>query len=548
MLGTRKTRDADPLYGTATAATITQLWPGADDIVDFGIDAMAARLDDLHLAPMLAPRPDAPVLMPAYIALWAHTSPRPAADPEPALFLHGADREPASVQIVWRDDLDLRLEPTRLHDLLALTPPCAGEVLELPVWAARQWLRGPAPDLADVAEPDRPAAPVTNLRAYRWAGPDDARSGLIEAKDVRPGDLLIVPSERGGCDAFGWSPDDTHPVPDVFDAASERAGGRQTVVRIAPGRYAGIAAALEALGDTPRGSEVIDAITDLLPPDLAARLATLPRRTVRAFFPYKSGDAVILVAPRPPAERTGDATTGDDDASVHASTAQTLRGHTALVEATVHRFATGTGLSPALTHDLVLAARLHDAGKADPRFQRLLTNAGPFGPTGSEALAKSAKGVSAPGGSAPGTWARARLPDQWRHEALSVRLAMAGPLIGQAHDRALVLYLVGVHHGFGRPFFPHTDDADAKPRMFPALDAIVPTRLEPGAGPQALDFVLEAEAWDQTARDPNDLRGLDWFTMIRELHARYGAWGLARLEATLRLADHRASAEGDTTP
>jgi CRISPR-associated endonuclease/helicase Cas3 len=108
----------------------------------------------------------------------------------------------------------------------------------------------------------------------------------------------------------------------------------------------------------------------------------------------------------------------------------------------------------------------------------------------------------------------AGLPERWRHEAQSVTRAIADPRLAQAHDRELVLWLIGTHHGFGRPLFPHDD-----PRERP--DAL---------GPQRLDFQFE---------------GRDWPQIFEALKARYGPWELARLEAVLRLADHRASEEAD---
>jgi len=42
---------------------------------------------------------NAPALLPAYADFWSQTSPIPNADPEVALFLHGPNRSPASVQI-----------------------------------------------------------------------------------------------------------------------------------------------------------------------------------------------------------------------------------------------------------------------------------------------------------------------------------------------------------------------------------------------------------------------------------------------------------------
>jgi CRISPR-associated endonuclease/helicase Cas3 len=98
------------------------------------------------------------------------------------------------------------------------------------------------------------------------------------------------------------------------------------------------------------------------------------------------------------------------------------------------------------------------------------------------------------------------LPDRWRHEADSVRRALAHPRFSGAHDPHLVLWLIGTHHGYGRPLFPHADSLHA--------------------GPQDLDFQFQNEDWPQ---------------MFSLLLRRYGPWELARLEAIVRLADHRAS-------
>ena len=73
-------------------------------------------------------------MVPAYADLWSQTSPIPNADPEVSLFLHGADRSPASVQIIWRadiadDDLDDR---DRVAALLELIPPRSAEAIDTP--------------------------------------------------------------------------------------------------------------------------------------------------------------------------------------------------------------------------------------------------------------------------------------------------------------------------------------------------------------------------------------------------------------------------------
>ena len=173
------------------------------------------------------------------------------------------------------------------------------------------------------------------------------------------------------------------------------------------------------------------------------------------------------------------------------------------------------------TADLRLAAKLHDAGKADPRFQTFLSGGGNLW-NAPDAFGK----VLAKSGRPPvrGAWKRADLPDGWRHEALSVQMARTHPDLSEAHDPALVLWLIGTHHGHGRPFFPHSDPQPRVPRPALGIDPELLNHREPGPHSPAFDF-----------------DGLDWPGLAEELRERYGTWRLAFYEAVLRLADHRAS-------
>ncbi|HUC70070.1 MAG TPA: type I-U CRISPR-associated helicase/endonuclease Cas3 [Stellaceae bacterium] len=147
----------DPVYGKQIAATwnvLQRLMAAAGGFVDFGVEALHSQLSSEEAARLAKSTGNAPILLPAYADLWSQTWPIPAADPEVALFLHGAERSPASVQIVWRADIeaeDLRAarsekaDRTRLIELLTMVPPRTAEAIEVPVWAARAFLRRRGP-------------------------------------------------------------------------------------------------------------------------------------------------------------------------------------------------------------------------------------------------------------------------------------------------------------------------------------------------------------------------------------------------------------------
>jgi CRISPR-associated endonuclease/helicase Cas3 len=579
----------DPVYGDRIAKTWTklkQLAPEPDDILDFGIEALQKQIDRETAAELAAPAANAPVLLPAYADLWSHTSPIPNADPEVALFLHGSELSPASVQIAWRADLDERAdlrvaerrqsELARLVDLLKLVPPRAGETVEVPLWAARAWLKRASADQAgfsDVVDPNKEVegGAAASRLALRWAGEDSGRTGVVEANALANGDLIVVPADYGGCDEWGWNPKSEERVTDVADAAAWPYRARRLAVRVLPSlltpegsdvdrnpanasEHLVAARALRTLlteRREERATALLDAILNLdLPDELSSNLRALlsarGRRLERVFSyeldPEEPPRGVVFVAPggvRWHPEQDGSEefakgadtalaavpATESDDLGVAAGVAVSLLQHCNDVRAWAASFAVRAGLPQNQLDDVSIAAFLHDPGKADPRFQTFLAGGDPYGPDISEPLAKSGLVRLA-----LGSWERSGLPEHWRHEGLSVRLAAGHPSLALAHDRALVFWLIGTHHGYGRPLYPHADARDAEMRRLelpPELGGAFV--LEAGPGPQSLAF---------------DFDGNDWSQMFDILKSRYGIWGLARLEAFVRLADHRASEEG----
>ena len=566
----------DPIYGDRIRKTWNALTLIAGDgDLDLGVTAFQRRLNEaaLDAAELAAPRAQAPVLMPAYLDLWSQTSPPPAADPEVGLFLHGADRASADVSLVWRSDIassDLNDGTgTDLKTIMELVPPRSAEMVELPIWSVTAWLNGHAARaaIADVPardESDRAGRTErTGTKVFRWAGSDDPRTGIVSTEDLRPGDLLIVPAEYGGCDEFGWNPsskdpgrstDRPRPVRDVAHEAMWPYRHRRYSVRVtrATVRDAQWERVEEALGaDGADGYELLELLLDALPAETAEADAgptdeDMPPRCVRAplmsfrdargrirsHFPYKQGNpasGAILVAPHglmgESSESDLAAPVTEDETLSHTSRQPghpvTVNDHCSDVVAFVERFTRTLGMPAKVAADLSLAAFLHDAGKADSRFQTYLSGGDWWNRPDGPPRAKSGRPSS------PNAWQRAGLPDGWRHEALSVRMAMAHHRFAEAHDPALVLWLIGTHHGLGRPFFGFADpQASAAGHGLSRCLDVDRWRVGPGPGPQSLAFAYD---------------GLDWATMFERLKRNYGTWGLARLETILRLADHRAS-------
>ena len=525
----------DPVYGSALAATWRALQAHATNgIVPFGIDECPRTLlDDPELRARV---PSAPVLMPAHVAALAQTAPVADFAPDIAPYLHGPDERPADVQLVWRADLvlpaDMRAEVADTVARLDALPPSTLEAVSVPVWAARTLLdRDGAGDVADVPmrQPEAPRARRETgeaVAALRWRGDD---STWVRARDVRPGDVLVVPSSIGGLHDGHFDPTSAVPVPDVAEAAHWRSR-RVAALRLDRPvlAWTGVAASMPATDvddyDTPK--EFCDTLRDwlaTLPDDCPAAFPLAPSEYREWRRSLGDGRARVLSAPMPMlvaraqriSREVAPAATEEDRGNA-AADGVTIASHVERVAALAREFAESLALPAPLVDDVARAALLHDAGKADPRFQAMLLG----GDEDAAALLEAPLAKSSRGFPARPTTARV-YPAGARHEMLSLRLAEHSRLLAEAHDHELVRHLIASHHGWARPFAPALADGDERV-------AVVTLQGETLEAPVAHGYGVLGDGLPER---------------FEALQRRYGTWGLAWFEALLRLADHRASEE-----
>ena len=485
-----------PVYQAEPATVLQQLQFAArsnpDGVVDLG---------PRRIAQILGPPGDdpgrAPEILQGLLWEWIKTTSPPAEEAPVEPYFSGIAAPQTSVSLIWRAHV-----------------PASGQFL---------WPRATDRETVEVSLREAREALEEDAEVRRLE-PDGMTIEIVAPADVRPGDVIVLASDRGLLDKYGWEPQASSPVADLSIAEHGlplNADALRRLCGVSVGDM--VKRALGELDDDEDPDEaerdaavrqIIAAVSETAPfgwekDDWDAVTARLQPRVV---------DARNEVA-RLPVPCAREVRSDELDEMSRADTAVELELHGAAVAARARSIADHIGIAHEIALTVERAGRLHDAGKADARFQRWLD------PDGSQPVpvAKSNMPRS--------RWTAARVAAGWpaggRHEELSARLVRRWLRAREDRDddplADLLVHLVVSHHGSGRPLIRPVPDGTA-------------------AG-------VHAQIADTAVTAPSDLSIVDWDQPARfvDLNDRFGPWGLALLEAIVRRADHAVSAGATVT-
>ena len=492
--------DADtwPVYGPEPTTVLERL-QNSRTRDDTGTVDLSPRSIASVLGPPLDDPGRAPEVLPGLLWEWTKTTTPPEGEAPVEPYFGGITAPRLSVALLWR--------------------------AHVPAPGRRLWPRGTDREAIDV--PLAEAREVLEDATMRRLAPDGVTVEEISASDLRPGDRIVIASDAGHMDRFGWNPDASDPVTDASLANLGLPLDAVAIRRLCGAALGGLVDTALGISDDDRDveeAERSEAVSDILatlrdtpvPPgwEEAEWIGFVGRLQPRVVEPRNE-------VPRLPVERpAGESLSDEFDELSLGPIAVELDRHGHAVGTRARTVAERIGLPEDLLDAIERAATLHDIGKLDARFQRWLDprrESGPF-------LAKS---------NAPRhRWEAMRVGSGWpkggRHEDLSARLVCAWlaqrPDWGSTLQRDLLVHLVISHHGKGRPLVP------------PAVDGTT----------AFLSAVVEGVSVTANA----DLAMVDWEQpgRFQRLQDQLGPWGLALLEAIVIRADHAVSAGVDGAP
>jgi len=488
-----------PVYGSEPATVLVRLLKSCADNDAGGIVDLSPRAVASVLGVPLDNPGRAPEVLPGLLWEWTKTTTPPEGEAPVEPYFSGIATSRLSVTLIWRAHIpppDRRLWPRGTDR----------EAIDVPLAEAQEALEG---------------------AAMRRLASDGVTVTEVSADDLRPGDRIVLASDAGRMDKFGWNPDASDPVADASLANLGLPLDAVAIKRLCGTTLGGLVDTALGIADDDRDvdeEERSRAVSDILatlrdtpvPPgwEEAEWAGFVGRLQPRIIEPRNE-------VPRLLVERPADESRSDEfDELSLGPVAVELNRHGHAVGTRARSLAERIGLPDDLLDVIERAAALHDIGKADARFQRWLDPRRESGPL----LAKS---------DAPRhRWEAMRVASGWprggRHEDLSARLVSAwlaqNPDWSSPLQRDLLVHLVISHHGKGRPLVPPVKDGTAV-----SVNAVV------DGVPVTANADLAKIDWEQPGR-------------FRRLQEQLGPWGLALLEAVVIRADHAVSAGVDGAP
>lgn len=474
------------------------------------------------------------------------------------------------------------------REAVAVCPPTSAEVLAVPLMQFKQWLRGDDKEdntgdvLGERTADD--SSVETNSSAERfgilWTGQTDRPTLVttVTARNIRPNDTIVLPVTVGGWQTFGHLPgapeERTYNEElnaerlqelarvDVASCAFRQARNR-TIARIHPALAKNTAdtrlissmkkwidpdsggTARDALygsaedEDTVSADEESDSVQESQASEIEPVLQRLrqdcekQRSTKDSIQLVRYPNGLALVGPRDASQHESRrnlprASFGDDfeEANVDADDRILLSDHLADVAEETSRLLKAIPPEADISAAVVEAARLHDIGKADLRFQAMLLQSTPdFACMQPALIAKSGRGPSAK--QASGQEVSHSLPRGFRHEMLSVDLAKTVDSNLNDKQRELMLHAIAAHHGYARPFAPVVVDN--------APSAVSLKKLNGNSDISLTE--KERRSLTPSHRLDSGIAERFW-----KLNRHFGWWGLTWLETAVRLSDWTASA------
>lgn len=596
-------KDEDPIYGNAIINTWAWLCSKKDEKnqVDFGIawfkplwdeveNEREAYLEEQSPKLLLSPLQNAAILLPAHLDALCQTNPQPVPSPDVSYFIHGPQRDNAEVNVCWR--ADLVGDTSQWADIVRLLPPTSPECMTVPLVAVKRWMGERYKTVVDADVPVKTTEPEQERESdekksretiviWRFGHKPGARAetkrrlvGFItnDPRDLKPGDSVIMPVSSVSWLKLGHIPGAAvtnlerkgNETKEDFDARCEelraslnrvvdvaeqatRESKLRVIVRIHPAFEKH--EPLRGLSDPDLRDKLFE--WDFIPSEWnEKRVAKIERHDYSVSnddSPDAKPDQVIIFKrlldppkklnlPSLPLSAI-DEDDGEDDLS-ESNKFISLADHTKHVMdqlasslAQLHL----NGLEPSVR----ASAPLHDLGKADVRFQAMLAGISPYEAMERKNLLGKGDGVRRTKAEQKAILDRALYPEGFRHEMLSVELIEYLNLEADLSHREMLLHLIAAHHGFARPFAPVCFD-DTKEDELLSLRVCEEAELR----------TLRVNEIDISGRVRSDCK--NWIPSHRldsgiaerfwKLTREHGWWGLAWLEAILRLADQQASA------